>query len=463
MRNLRTQVWCVATLVVFACAGDRAAFAQTNVEVNQGIQIDYLNPGARSLAMGGAFVGLADDATAALANPAGLRALSKSEISFEGRMREFKNPFVFGGRLSGSVSGIGIDTVTSPILNTASSTLATPSFISGVYASAKHSWAIAAFRHQSIDYSTSFRTSGAFEQSHVNPNGSFRYYPVIADSSLKVANYGAAISKKWQSCQRVGTARSCEDRVAIGGGVSYYTFSIDSTVSRFNFDPRILTAPGFFYGSPQYSNMRNVQTQAGDSTGVGFNVGALLTPSRRFQVGVSYRRGVKFDLTASNQVPGEPTDPDYVRSAQFNLPDVVSAGAAVRLSANTVVLVDYSRVSFSQLMRGFVDVFSGPNDVLTADDEPVSAFSVADSNQIHLGFEHQFTSVVGAPAIRFGSWFDPDHAVRSTYVGSLFLHGEDVWHYTGGFGMLLKRIEFSAGADFSKRGNIASASAVVRF
>ena len=47
------------------------------------IEFDFSNPGARSLAMGGAFVGLADDATAAYANPAGLTALLQPEVSLE--------------------------------------------------------------------------------------------------------------------------------------------------------------------------------------------------------------------------------------------------------------------------------------------------------------------------------------------------------------------------------------------
>ena len=47
------------------------------------IQLSFSNPGARSLGFGGAFVALADDATAAFANPAGLAQLTKPELSVE--------------------------------------------------------------------------------------------------------------------------------------------------------------------------------------------------------------------------------------------------------------------------------------------------------------------------------------------------------------------------------------------
>ena len=49
------------------------------------IEPPIVNPGARSLGLGGAFVAVADDATAAWANPSGLMQLVRPEISFEGR------------------------------------------------------------------------------------------------------------------------------------------------------------------------------------------------------------------------------------------------------------------------------------------------------------------------------------------------------------------------------------------
>src|SRR5687767_3254864 len=62
------------------------AMAQnTDIESLSGLQFNFGNPGARALGMGGAFLGLADDATAAEANPAGLTILRKAEISVEGR------------------------------------------------------------------------------------------------------------------------------------------------------------------------------------------------------------------------------------------------------------------------------------------------------------------------------------------------------------------------------------------
>ena len=41
-----------------------AASALTDEEVFRNIRLNFINPGARSLALGGAFISLADDATA---------------------------------------------------------------------------------------------------------------------------------------------------------------------------------------------------------------------------------------------------------------------------------------------------------------------------------------------------------------------------------------------------------------
>src|SRR5678815_1518159 len=71
--------------------------AVTDSDVNSVIPFNLANPGARSLGMGGAFLGLSDDSTAAYTNPAGLTQLSETEISIEGRHTKYSVPFVNGG------------------------------------------------------------------------------------------------------------------------------------------------------------------------------------------------------------------------------------------------------------------------------------------------------------------------------------------------------------------------------
>jgi long-chain fatty acid transport protein len=80
----------VALLVsgIPAAAGDKGL---TNSETFSGFQFNFNNPGARSLGMGGAFVAVADDATAVIANPAGLVILQRPELSGEVKFTRFTN------------------------------------------------------------------------------------------------------------------------------------------------------------------------------------------------------------------------------------------------------------------------------------------------------------------------------------------------------------------------------------
>ena len=76
------------------------ASAITDTETNASIPFNLANPGARSMGMGGAFVGLADDATAAYTNPAGLTQLVTPEVSIELRHTDYSLPYLNGGSAS---------------------------------------------------------------------------------------------------------------------------------------------------------------------------------------------------------------------------------------------------------------------------------------------------------------------------------------------------------------------------
>lgn len=74
-----------------------------------GLPIDLLPPGARSLGLAGAFVGVADDATAAIANPGGLTILTAKEISINVRNSDsdvgFFDPDAFDSTSSNAGTG----------------------------------------------------------------------------------------------------------------------------------------------------------------------------------------------------------------------------------------------------------------------------------------------------------------------------------------------------------------------
>jgi long-chain fatty acid transport protein len=84
IRNLRRA----ARWASFALLGALLTFpagAQTDSALLSKVSFNLTNPGGKSIAMGGAFTAIADDATAALVNPAGLGLISSIEFAVSGK------------------------------------------------------------------------------------------------------------------------------------------------------------------------------------------------------------------------------------------------------------------------------------------------------------------------------------------------------------------------------------------
>ena len=205
-------------------------FGIANVEAQTGLQIplqfDFLNPGARSLAMGSAFAGLADDATAAFTNPAGLTVLRSVEASIEFRSRRLETRFLAGGRLSGQPSGRGIDTIAGPLYSDPVSSSNSVGFLSFVYP--RDRWAITGYRHQLLDVEFDLEGQGAFQRFGSTGDvvlDTARQPPILANRSIRIANYGVS------GAVELGT------KVSIGAGLSFYTFTFDTLLRRFALQP----------------------------------------------------------------------------------------------------------------------------------------------------------------------------------------------------------------------------------
>ena len=399
--------------------------------------------------MGGAFVAVADDATAALANPAGLTQLPATEVSVEARFRNALAPFVFGGRVSGSPTGNGIDTISTPVFDEASEWVNGLSFASVVFAGPQRSWAIAGYRHETLKFRSAFETQGAFQASATTPGGTSRFFPIDATSDVSIVNYGVSGAVKFGG-------------VSVGGGLSIYDLNMDSVTNRFDIPDNGFYNPVTVSPSTEV----NRQTLAEGGTGVGFNVGVLAVPTSSVQLGFAYRHGANLSYTALNE-PGPLgnfqaySQPD----PEFAMPHVTTAGIALRPAAATLVSFDYSHVRYSRIGEHFTDVFFSPEvNPTRADQGPT--FSIDDANEVHIGFEQQFLNASAAPALRLGVWFDPAHSPITTGVNQALydaLAADDVWHYSVGGGVTIGPAVISGAIDFSDRGNIASTSVVFRF
>ncbi len=437
-----------ATAVLLALSGTAAVQAQILDGATPPIELNFSTPGARSLGMGGAFIGLADDATAAYANPAGLTILRSPEISVEGRMWDYTATFPDSGHFDGPATGNGIDTVDGLVYGESSESVSGISFLSYVHAG--EGWAFALYGHQLANFESSFKTQGPF----VGEGDTLgRLFPVNGSMDLEVQNYGASF------------AFTVSETFSVGVGASYYDFSFDAVTDRFDFiaDP---------FGPADYSQTNLFASQAADGSDSdwGFNVGFLWRATPKFQLGGVYREGPSFDFSYSG-VCG-PSDPDYCASSgnifttsgSLNVPTVYGLGIAIKPSDALTLTADWARVAYSDLEEGFAYI-------PTLEPE-VPNFSVEDGDEYHFGLEYGFINMSSPLLLRAGAWLDPAHA--TTYGGSDPIlealwsaanSADDQWHYTGGFGLVLAQGKFQVdlAADISDRVDTYSLSGVYRF
>jgi len=438
----------------------QSASALTDSDVNSVIPFNLANPGARSLGMGGAFLGLSDDATAAYTNPAGLTQLSETEISIEGRHTKYSVPFVNGGSTP-------IDPFDTEALHaaSASNSINNMSFLSVVIP--RGSWAFALFRDEVINYDNTFQGSLEPETVDFGDLGTFDVFPIAGNQSVKVIDYGFSVAWK------------VNDGVSLGAGLNYYKFDIDSIVGRFS-DTQFFTNPG---------EILNLQQQTGNDDDYGLNLGARFALTEQWSVGLAYRMGPRFDYQAVSAIVAQPVvndqgtftatpvTPPQIQAALnkvgFKIPDVYAIGLSWRPNDSWRVNFDFDEVVYSQVTHNMQSLFGyGP--------ETVGRLVIPNGEEFHLGAEYTFAQMSHPISIRAGVWHDPRHSIEYrgqpitdpalssnpavAAVAVIFgVSQGSQTHGAIGAGMAFKQFQIDFGADFSDLTDTYSLSAVWRF
>jgi long-subunit fatty acid transport protein len=387
-----------------------------------GFQFNRSLPGARSLAMGGAFVALADDATAAYANPAGLTLLERPEVSAEARRWRTTSAIADGGSVGvgGDASGVTIAEETAEV--------DALSFASYVHARRDARWALAAYRHTLADFEADLESAGV-----VVPGGQL-LGPYRFETDLELAHSGLAGS--WE----------LSESLRLGAGLSWYDFSLDGTQTIFADPPdddRVIT--------------RNFRR--GDDTDVAFNAGLLWQIGLDWSLGLAYRQGPTFAIEQIIRLgPGA----ELIERGAFEVPDQAAAGIAWQPGERLTVIFEYDWVEYSALLEAN-RLGNTPGG---------GGFRLEDAHELRLGLEYLFLLDRGdSVALMAGAWLDPDHALvfeggcttncfRPAYFRDSA--GDEV-HVAAGVGVKLGAVEVDAAADLSDRIDTFSLSTVVRF
>ena len=413
-------------------------------EAPPALEFSFSNPGARSMALGGAFVALADDATAAFANPAGLVQLLRSEVSLEFRKRKYSTPYTEGGRASGSPTGLGIDTADGIRTNRSNETTSGVSYLSLVYPGTK--WSLALYRHQLADFSVRTEINGLFG---VPPEGGTRRYPdqpTVTDLEI----VGTGLSGAYQ----------LSDRLSLGFGLTYFAGKVENQGATYSVD----RFPETFWDENSFLPERQIVTSSFvvDDTDIGFNVGVLWKFAESWRLGGVYRKGPRFDYEIFNRAGPLNEEPegtvlDAVTDRSIAFPDVWGLGVAYRSPNGSLTAgFEWDRVEYSVIMK-------------TLESEVVDTTDVGmdDANELHLGLEYVFLKSKPLVAVRAGLWRDPDHRIRyegdDPFASALYQPGKDSLHLTVGVGIAFKSLQIDLGADLSDLADVFSLSAIYSF
>lgn len=423
------------TIGLIGMAGQAAAI--TDNEANASLPFSFSNPGARAMGMGGAFLGLSDDASAAYTNPAGLTQLVSPEIALEVRSVDTNTRWMDGGNVQ-------YNPFNSSGLNYSSQNDDTTSLrsFSFVYPGERMSFAF--YRYEIVNYQTDFQSLGATYTIADGTGFDGFIFPYDVDANLEIETYGAAMGFK------------VNDQFSLGLGVNYYYLDISATTDRL--DP--------VDGS---QIVREASLNGGG--GWGFNLGARWVATDWMSVGLSWRYAPSLDydsVLSAQSLPGvtetTPTD--------ITVPDFFGIGFSFRPSDAWIINFDVNRVFYSQITDDLTSAF---NSDPTTELDPLK---LKDGTEVHLGTEYTFATRYPF-SIRFGAWHDPAHEMvyRGTPAptdfsttdfppvnAATFSAGRgSQTHYTFGMGMAFSNFQIDLGADFSDISDMVSLSGVYRF
>ncbi len=428
----------LVTAVICGLAGlSGSAMAITDNEANASLPFSFSNPGARALGMGGAFLGLADDATAAYTNPAGLTQLVSPEVSAEVRSVSTNTRWLNGG--TAQYNGFDRSGLNYSSQDDRTNSLRSFSF---VYPGERLSFAV--YRYEVINYDTSFASAGALQTAGDGSGYTGNIFAYDVNSSFGVDTYGAALGFK------------VNDRLSFGFGLNYYLLDVRTTTDRF---------------SPADGSILSREANLDGKGKVGFTLGARMAITEWMSAGLSYRHAPSLGYSAVLSSPNFPGQ-SITKKTDLNVPDVFGVGISIRPSDAWVVNLDVSRVYYSEVTDHLISLFDASQ---TAELDPLK---LDDGTEVRLGAEYTFATTHPF-SLRAGVWSDPAHqlvyrgnaptfdpatgdAAANAATFSAGRTGSQT-HYAIGAGIAFSKFQIDLGADFSDSSDTVSASGVFRF
>ena len=374
------------------------AWAQTNEEVFREYQFNFNLPGARANAMGGAFIGLADDATSSFTNPAGLAFLKETALTFEYRHRSLD-----------AVTGTVMGQVNTEFLQ-GEELLDGPAFFS---VNLHHrGWFFGLFQYDYLN---------------VRQDRDFRVR-LFSDGEQRIEIRDIALDLEGNTLG-VGVARR------------FGKWKVGATLNNLSFSANTLNQRLGVVVSRDPEEIRFQSEISDRDRAWGYSIGLLHEPGTNFSWGVVWRVNPKFSLggSAFEEVNGEPVFIDEPQ-VPFVVPDVFGSGMRYKVRPSLSILLDWQRIFYSQIIEdGFVVVEN-----ITTDQK--ENYLIEDTDEFHFGFEWLLARKNKVWAFRGGYYRNPLHTV--SYVGNdptirdrfAVTSRRDEDHFTMGVGWVFRNV-----------------------
>jgi len=433
-----------------------ALLGQHNNRATRDLQFRFGNPGARSLGFGGAFIGLADDATAPMANPAGMTRTYKRSASFELNYSRMENqiPYQSGSVIQRNLFEFDFELESS---SAPDQTFQVP-YLAVVFPKGNFRYGFFAYQQANLnrEYSTDAILvcdfSNGFHPDCPNIPSTAQYPPSTDVLNLEIVNVGA--SGAWLF----------GDSFSLGLSLFYsdMDYQADSIMEL-----------------PQVGRVATVNRLArGEDTDWGALAGMLWQATEELSVGMTYKRQPEFSYTAtldkSEPLPLFPDD--FVTPGLFKIPDSLGLGVSIRAAEHVTINLDANRVYYSEITDNLIDFT-----LASTGDGNAIIQTMPDVTELHVGLEWVFTQAANPISLRFGYWFDPYHAATNNVEDNQILEGplstpyfrdifflhlfeEDEHHYSMGLGWTLgRKFQFDLAYETSESSDMGAVSGIYRF
>lgn len=471
---------CASTLVVFASALVTDVLAIDNTPQWATTQFQFSQPGARSKGIGRAFVGAADDATAALVNPAGLAQLPKLQLYIEGRLTSIETERKPWKALDQDAT---LTSQTIPV--------GQPGEETEIRFEDKTDLSFAAISAP-LTYKDITLNTALFYNKLANVDAKMASsvtvfpgpvgvaYPVPAfpaENEIEIDEYGLSVATGF-----------FENKLMVGAGISIVHLDLEA-----GYGTNYVDQSGFdwnnvpFDGASRAEDNESIEMDGSD-TDVAWRFGAMYRVNDKLSFGASAQLmpNLDYDVVYSNIMTGNPlwTGEDRVPSviasftetAGLPVPDSYSLGMAYRIRPEWTVFVEGKYIEYSDMEDGFSSTWGNGYADFTE-----GRYSIDDIWETHVGTEYVLTIRNMPLALRLGAFFEPAHGLEfeadtvnlnpdfdtngknapglGLLMEELLDGGEDVMHYSFGAGtVIMQRLQVDVAGDITDDGDMKTFS-----